>query len=140
MSKSVMDLGGRVRRSAKAVADRRKTLLIYSPDGNFCDSLAMFFGDRYDVLTTDDMVEMESIAGEHRANLVLVDAGPSRRFLERLEKIRARDPRVPIIVFYVYSAKDVDLDAEIRKAVDTVYYKPFEISVVSRRIDELLSV
>jgi hypothetical protein len=38
----------------------------------------------------------------------------------------------------VYNAKDVHLDQAIRTQVDSVFYKPFEINTVSRRIDDLL--
>jgi hypothetical protein len=34
----------------------------------------------------------------------------------------------------------VALDRTIRTHVDSVFYKPFEISAVSKRIDEILAV
>jgi len=46
---------------------------------------------------------------------------------------------LPIIMLYVYSAKDVNLDHTIREHVDSVFYKPFEILPVSKRIEELLA-
>jgi hypothetical protein len=42
-------------------------------------------------------------------------------------------------MLYVYSAKEVQLDQTARQHVDSVFYKPFEINVVSKRIEELLA-
>jgi hypothetical protein len=43
-------------------------------------------------------------------------------------------------MLYVYSPKDMELDSELRHTADAVYYKPFEIGTVSKRVDDLLSL
>jgi DNA-binding NtrC family response regulator len=120
--------------------DGKKTILIVSPDPNFCLSLSMLFGDRYGVVTASSLSGLQERIEASGIDLILVDEGPSRSVVDRIEGLTKLNPDVPVIVLYVYSPRDVDLDMELRKAVDSVFYKPFEISSVSRRIDDLLSV
>jgi DNA-binding response OmpR family regulator len=118
---------------------RKKSILIYSPDLNFCFSLSMLFQDRYTVSTTTNLSMLETFVANYAADLVIIDAIPSTRIIERLDALREPNHRLPIIMLYVYSAKEVQLDQTARQHVDSVFYKPFEINVVSKRIEELLA-
>ncbi len=121
-----------------AVVGQKKTIFIYSPDMNFCFSLSMLFEDRYNVVTTTDPALLASSIGDYAADLVLVDSNPTDSLLLQFENLRARNARFPIILLYVYSPKTVHLDRIVRNYVDAVFYKPFEIDAVSKRIAELL--
>ena len=122
------------------VDENKKTIIIYSPDLNFCFSLSMVFQDRYNVMTTTNMGMLEKFVSIYSADLVIVDAVPTENLIARIEGLKASKQDLPIIILYVYTPKDVTLDRAIREHVDSVFYKPFEISAVSKRIDELLSV
>lgn len=119
--------------------DDKKTILLYSPDLNFCFSLSMLFQDRYNVITTTNLGMLDKLVSDYAANLVLVDAVPSDKLILRLDALRTLNKDLPILVLYVYNSKEVDLDNAIRGHVDAVFYKPFEISAVSKRIEELLT-
>lgn len=129
-----------VRVAEKETEEGRKTILIVSPDPNFCLSLSMLFGDRYGVLTASSLSVLQEGMEARRIDLILVDEGPSRKMVERIDAFRHLNPTLPIIILYVYSPKDVDLDSDLRKTADSVFYKPFEIGTVSKRVDDLLSV
>ena len=120
------------------VDESKKTILIYSPDLNFCFSLSMLFQDRYNVITTTNVGMLERFVGTYSPDLVMMDAVPSQKILDRLEELKSVKRNLPIIMLYVYSAKDVTLDQAIRSRVDSVFYKPFEVNTVSCRIDDLL--
>ena len=117
----------------------RKTILIFSPDLNLCFSLSSLFQDRYHAVTTTNIATFEKLATCFGADLAIVDEVPSDCLIKRLEVLGAGRPKIPVIVLYVYNGKDVALDREIRSRVDSVFYKPVEISVVSKRIDEILT-
>jgi CheY-like chemotaxis protein len=130
-----------VRAAEKHENEERKTILIVSPDSNFCLSLSMLFGDRYRVVTAPGISVLQEECEEPKAvDLVLVDEVPSRRLVERIDSCRQLHPALPIIMLYVYSPKDMELDSELRRTANAVYYKPFEIGTVSRRVDDFLSV
>jgi len=120
------------------VDQNKKTILLYSPDLNFCFSLSMLFQDRYNVVTTTNLGMLEKFVASYAADLVMIDAMPSESIVERLAGLKEVSHNLPIIMLYVYNAKDVNLDQAIRTRVDSVFYKPFEINTVSRRIDDLL--
>ncbi|HTX98428.1 MAG TPA: response regulator [Bacteroidota bacterium] len=117
---------------------KRKSILIYSPDLNFCFSLSMLFQDRYTVSTTTNLSMLETFVANYAVDLIIIDAVPSSRIIERLDALRSLRCELPIIMLYVYNAKDVQLDQMIRDHVDSVFYKPFEIEAVSKRIEKLL--
>jgi DNA-binding response OmpR family regulator len=121
------------------VDETKKTIFIYSPDLHFCFSLSMLFEDRYNVVTTTNPGMLESCVGTYAADLVLVDASPTQTLISQFAKLKTHNERVPIILLYVYSQKSVEMDKAIRTHVDSVFYKPFEIEAVSKRITELLS-
>jgi response regulator RpfG family c-di-GMP phosphodiesterase len=117
----------------------RKTILIFSPDLNLCFSLSILFQDRYHVVTTTNITTFERLATCFGADLAIVDEVPSDCLVRRLEVIGAGQRKIPVIMLYVYNGKDVALDRAIRGRVDSVFYKPVEISLVSKRIDEILT-
>lgn len=127
--------GGGVPKDAN---EPKRTILIYSPDLNFCFSLSMLFQDRYNVITTTNPGMLETFADHYAADLVIVDAVPSEKMIERLHGIRSAERRIPIIMLYVYSPKEIELDSAIRSHVDSVIYKPFDIADMARRVEELL--
>ena len=119
--------------------EKKKTIIIYSPDLNFCFSLSMVFQDRYNVITTTNLGMLEKFVAIYSADLVIVDAVPSDKLIERIDVLKGSTGTLPVIVLYVYSGRDVALDRAIRTHVDSVFYKPFEINAISKRIDELLA-
>ena len=122
----------------REVDGNKKTIIIYSPDLNFCFSLSMLFQDRYNVITTTNLGMLEQFVESYAADLVMIDAVPSESIIERLGRLKRTKKNLPVFILYVYNSKDVKLDRAIRDHVDSVFYKPFEISTISRRINELL--
>jgi DNA-binding response OmpR family regulator len=130
----------RTRSDGGEIVEARKTILIFSPDLNLCFSLSMLFQDRFHVVTTTDLAAVGSLAAEHAPDLMIADAVPSERLMEKMDALQTGFSRLPIILLYVYNARDVALDSAVRSHVDSVFYKPVEISAMSRRIEELLTV
>ncbi len=119
--------------------ETKKTIILYSPDLNFCFSLSMLFQDRFNVITTTNLGMLDRLVADYSADLVLVDAVPSQKLIERVEGLRSLSPELPIILLYVYNSKEMNLDRAIRAHVDSVFYKPLEVAPISRRIEELLT-
>jgi response regulator RpfG family c-di-GMP phosphodiesterase len=123
---------------ATAVDESKKTILIYSPDLNFCFSLSMLFQDRYNVITTTNSSMLEELVVHYAASLLIVDASPSDKLIRLLHHVKELNVSLPIIMLYVFSPKESNLDTEARREVDAVFYKPFDLAAMSRRINELL--
>lgn len=121
------------------VEEGKRTILIYSPDLNFCFSLSMLFQDRYNVITTTSIGSLDKFVSDYSADLVLIDAVPSEKLLQRIEALKQLKADLPLIMLYVYNGKDVRLDQDLRKQVAAVFYKPFEVTAVSQKIQEILT-
>jgi DNA-binding NtrC family response regulator len=119
-------------------AQKKKTILVYSADLNFCFSISMVLQNRYNVITTTNCEQMVRFAEDYSAHLAIVDSSPSDSLLECLRGVKKHNSSLPIILLYVYSAKDSALDNKMRSEVDAVFYKPFDLSAMSKRIAELL--
>ena len=126
----------KTRRSA--APGEKKTILIYSPDLNFCFSLSTLFQDRYNVITTTNPGMLQTSVRHYPADLLIEDAPPSDAILQQLDGLRRFSKNLPIIMLYVYDPKGIQWEPRIRDCVDSVFYKPFDIALLSRRIDELL--
>lgn len=127
-------------RPAPAGVDvEKKTIVIYSPDLNFGFSLSMVFQDRYNVVTTSNPAMLESFTSTYAANIVIIDAVPSEKLMAQIDCLKSLRPRLPVIVTYVYDAREVGLDNAIRVHVDAVLYKPFEVDSVLSRVEQLLT-
>ncbi len=120
------------------VEEGKKTILIFSPDLNFCFSLSMLFQDRYNVITTTNIGMLHSFVSHYSANLLIMDAAPSEKIIEQVHVLKDLNKRLPIIMLYVYSPKEAQLDNRVRQEIDSVFYKPFDFATVSKRINELL--
>ena len=120
------------------VEEGKKTILIFSPDLNFCFSLSMLFQDRYNVITTTNIGMLHSFVSHYSANLLIMDAAPSEKIIEQVHVLKDLNKRLPIIMLYVYSPKEAQLDNRVRQEIDSVFYKPFDLATVSKRINELL--
>jgi len=127
------------REAAPETARERKSILIFSPDLNLCFSLSTLFQDRYHVVTTTNIATFEKLATCFSTDLAIVDEVPSDCLIKKLEILGRGKPKIPVIMLYVYNGRDVVLDRAVRNRVDSVFYKPIEISAVSRRIDEILA-
>jgi DNA-binding NtrC family response regulator len=117
---------------------QKKTVLVYSADLNFCFSLSMVLQNKYNVITTTNCKLMEKFAADYSAQLAIVDAPPSENLIECLHGVKKQNGNLPIIVLYVYSPKDSALDNAVRSEVTSVFYKPFDLTAMSKRISELL--
>jgi len=117
----------------------KKTILIYSPDLNFSFSLSMVFQEKYNVVTTSNPAMLESFVSTYAADIAIVDSVPSEKLMQQIDGLKTLRGRLPVIVTYVYDARDVGLDSAIRVHVDAVLYKPFEVDAVLSRVEQLLS-
>lgn len=119
------------------VDDGKKTILIYSRDLDFSFSLSAIFQDRFNVITTTTPALLDTFVSHYSADLVIVDAEPLERMIQRIGDLKKLNKDLPIIALYVYTPKEGALDSAIRGHVDSVFYKPLEVGAISRRIEEL---
>ncbi|MDH4069264.1 MAG: hypothetical protein OEV30_02455 [Ignavibacteria bacterium] len=118
----------------------KRTILIYSPDMNFCFSLSSLFQDRYNVITSTDPELLDPERTISAAHLVIIDEEPSEKMMERVKRLRTARAELPVIMLYVFRPQAMELDQAVKDLVNGVFYKPLNVRDVSHSIEELIGV
>lgn len=117
----------------------KKRILIYSQDKDFCASLTLLFEDEFDVISSSSLSELAGKIESRQADLLIADSPSRMREIYRgIEDIKKREPSLPIVLLSVYRFENKDLEINFRRFVDTLIYKPIDISQLSRTVHSLL--
>src|SRR5574338_153928 len=116
-----------------------KKIVIYSPDFSLCYSLLMFLQTQYKVIATTDIDVVSSLICSGSADLVIMDTEPDSDVLTKCEKFKMCKSHVPLILTYVFNNRVKGPAGQIKKFVDEIFYKPFDLNEISSRIPALLA-
>ena len=103
-----------------------------------CYSLLMYLQDRYNVTTSTDLDVVGSITKNLKFDLVIIDAEPAPEILKLCREIREANLGLPVILTYVYKNQIQEMDSNIRKYVNSIFYKPFDLTEVSTKLNSLV--
>ena len=115
-----------------------KNIVIYSPDFSLCYSLLMYLQTQYKVVATTDIEVVHSLVCNHSADLVILDTEPSADIKLKCEQFKKCRSDVPLILTYVFNNRVKDSEIQIKKFVNEIFYKPFDLNEISSRIPVLL--
>lgn len=135
-------MGNQLRRAYGALLlknKKMKKIVFYSPDFTLNLSLLMFLQSNYSITTTTEIEDLKAIASSFSCDLIIIDAPPSVNIETLCRKLKEFNPKTPIILLYVFDNKLKILDENIRKYVNTVFYKPFDLDNVTRQLSTLTS-
>lgn len=117
---------------------RKHTVVLYSPDIDFCMSLSMFFQDMYKIITTTDPEMMLEIVKGYQPDLAIVDASPSDRMNHRFEIMKREDDRLRIMLLHVPRVEGPPLHLQRTPHVDAMLSHPIDLTDVMEQVDFLL--
>lgn len=115
-----------------------KKILFYSPDFNLCLSLLVFLQDKYNITTTTDLSIVEAVSENSTVDLILMDTDPSQVIESLCENIREKNNNLPIILTYVYKKQFSESDKKIRKTVNSIFYKPYDLNEIAVKMSSLI--
>jgi len=112
-------------------------MIIAERDYDLSDSLVLFFSNNFNVIAVRDVGEIKKHIGSTR--ILLIEAN----ILERsglcvLRDLKEAAPEVTIVVMGTAWTKNDKNEQFVKQYADTVIYKPFDASRVSRIISQLL--
>ncbi|HCY74595.1 MAG TPA: hypothetical protein DHV28_01620 [Ignavibacteriales bacterium] len=116
-----------------------KKIVIYSPDFSLCYSLLMFLQTQYKVIATTDMEVVSSLICSGSADLVIMDTEPDSDILTKCEQFKKCKSHVPLILTYVFNNRVKEPESQIKKFVNEIFYKPFDLNEISSKIPSLLA-
>lgn len=117
-----------------------KKIILYSTDPAINLSLILYLKDKYFVTTTTDKNDLEKIINSSDYDAVLLDIEPSEQAERLCKNLKLFNRNVPIILIYVYREKKKEFDMSIRKYIDFVFYKPFDIKDMSRELSYIMNI
>ncbi len=115
-----------------------KYVVIYSPDFSLCYSLLMYLQTQYKVVATTDLEVVSSLITNHSADLVILDTEPTADVQIKCEQFKKCRADVPLILTYVFNNRVKDSENRIKRFVNEIFYKPFDLNELSLRILSLL--
>lgn len=116
-----------------------KKIILYSTDPAINLSLILYLKDKYFVTTTTDKNDLEKIINSSNYDAVLLDIEPSEQAERLCKNLKLFNRNVPIILIYVYREKKKEFDMSIRKYIDFVFYKPFDIKDMSSELSYIMN-
>ncbi len=115
-----------------------KNIVVYSSDSNICLSLMMYLQNDYSVTTTTNLDVLRVMAKNITFDLVIIDAEPSKAIEKTCKELREQNPIIPIILTYVYENNSKAYDSNLRKYASSIFYKPFDLTEVTKELAGLL--
>lgn len=115
-----------------------KNIAFYSTDFNMCVSLLMYLQNRYNITATTDLSVLKNIVHTSDFDLIILDTEPSVKIEDFCKEIKT-EINIPVILTYVYKNQLKDLDFTIRKYVNSIFYKPFDLNEVSMKLSALVA-
>jgi len=116
-----------------------KNIVIYSPDFSLCYSLLMYLQTQYKVVATTDMEVVSSLICSGSADLVIMDTEPDANVIVKCEQFKKCKSEVPLILTYVFNDRVKESEGKIKKFINEIFYKPFDLNEISLRIPSLLT-
>ena len=114
-----------------------KHILLYSKDFSFSTNMMMYLQNDFSVKSTTSMDVLKSLTGCSPVDLILIDTDPDNSLQEFLKEIRGIKPDVPVILTYVFKQKIKEVDSSLRKYVNSVFYKPYDLNEVTKKLAHL---
>lgn len=98
----------------------------------------MYLQTQYKVVATTDIEVVHSLVCNHSADLVILDTEPNANIKLKCEQFKKCRSEVPLILTYVFDNRIKDSESQIKKFVNEIFYKPFDLNEISSRIPLLL--
>ena len=103
-----------------------------------CVSLLMFLQNRYHITATTDIDVLKNLIKTLEFDLIIMDTDPSRQIEDICINIK-NETKIPVIMTYVYRDNLKESDINIRKLVNSVFYKPYDFNEVSMKLSSLVA-
>ncbi len=115
-----------------------KRVIIYSPDFSLCYSLLVYLQSHYKIIVTTDFDLISSFPFDSKNDILFLDLEPSPQLLLTCERIKNKNPLMPIFLTYVYTNKASLSENQIKSYVDEIFYKPFDLNEISVKLTDII--
>ena len=121
--------------------DKRKKILVFSPDRDLAQSLSMLFENHFEITCETSMGNLAKRITSVAPDLLIVDLHTfSSDVLLELNIVESSCVKVPIVILRAYNRLRSDVEEMVQRTAKVVFYKPFNAEEVVRNIHSMLKV
>lgn len=114
---------------------KRKRILVVDQNQDLCQSIREFLKDDFEVFVVNDGSQIVSQIEREKIDLLLTDLEiPNIYFYSIISTIKEHYPTIPIICMYIYCDQTQEMENTIRRMVDAIFLKPFDLNELKKRI------
>lgn len=99
----------------------------------------MYLQENYKVVATTDIEVVSSLICSKSADLVIMDSEPTPDLTIKCEEFKKCRADIPLILTYVFNNRIKESESGIKKIVNEIFYKPFDLNEISSKIPVLIS-
>lgn len=119
---------------------KKRKILVFSPDRDLAQSLAMLFENHFEISCETTMGNLGRRIAAVAPDLLVVDLHTfSSDVMLELSIVESSSAKVPIVILRAYNHLRSDVEEMVQRAAKVVFYKPFNAEEVVRSIHNLLS-
>jgi DNA-binding NtrC family response regulator len=119
----------------------RKRVLVFSPDADLARYLVVSLENDLTIERCTDLEYFVKSLESARPDIVLLDLSAFPSDVEQqIDALKRLDPTTPVIVLRAYVSLPKAVSDAIVGLADIVFYKPVEVDMVSKAIEDLLRV
>lgn len=119
--------------------ERKKRILVFSPDVDVATSLTLFLEDRFDVACESELDSFKEKLSTWHPAIILADVHPLPADIMKLVEILKGKPNGSmVILLHVYRNWAPDIETAIRTVGDFVFYKPVNVEMIANLISDLV--
>jgi DNA-binding response OmpR family regulator len=98
----------------------------------------MYLQDGYCITTTTSIDAVKSFIAKKFFDVIICDIEPSPAVEDLCREIKAVNPLATIILTYVFKNQIKDCETKLRKYVNSIFYKPFDLNELSMKLSALV--
>ncbi len=121
--------------------DKRKKILVFSPDRDLAQSLSMLFENHFEITCETSMGNLGKRITSVAPDLLIVDLHTfSSDVMLELNIVESSCAKVPVVILRAYNRLRSDVEEMVQRTAKVVFYKPFNAEEVVRSIHSMLRV
>lgn len=122
-------------------ADKKRKILVFSPDRDLAQSLSLLFEDHFEIASETTIGNLGKRIASVTPDLLIVDLHTfSSDVMLELSIVESSSVKVPIVILRAYNRLRSDVEEMVQRTAKVVFYKPFNAEEVVRSIHNLLTV
>lgn len=118
----------------------KKKILVIDKDFDICKGIREFLTDDYEIyLECGKGDVMEKVIG-HKIDLIITDIElPNGDIYKFMSRVKSMSTKIPIVLMYVCFDYSGGMEDYVRTLADAIFFKPFDLQKLKKKIDELLN-